>query len=120
MREPDPDQPPLTFQQRYTQVRETIERPPEERPAADRIDAIADWLVGPARQLETPAAAFDEFSWRMLATGLPLLRMTIHGATLHPLFFGVRLDWWRTTGQTQLMAVAHEGRDSTGYRLNPV
>ena len=120
MSEPEPNPPSLTFQQRYTQLRETIERPPEERPTADRIDAIADWLVGPARQLATPAMAFDEFSWRMLATGLPLLRITMHGGTLHPLFFGATLIWWRSTGQTQMMLVAHEARDSTGFLLNPV
>jgi adenylate cyclase len=78
MSDPEPDQPSMTFQQRYLQLRETVERLPELRPTIDNIDAIAEWLVGPARQLETPAAAFDEFSWRMLATGLPLLRTTIH------------------------------------------
>ena len=76
--------------------------------------------MGPARQLATPAAAFDEFSWRMLATGLPLLRITMHGGTLHPLFFGATLIWWRSTGQTQMLMVAHEARDSTGFLLNPV
>jgi adenylate cyclase len=120
MSKPEPDQPPLTFQQRYTQLRETIERLPEDRPETDRIDGIADWLVGPARQLGSPAAVFDEFSWRMLATGLPLLRITMHGGTLHPLFFGATLMWWRNTGQTQMMMVAHEARDSAGFLLNPV
>jgi len=120
MSEPEPDQPPLTFQQRYTQLRETIERLPEDRPETDRIDSVADWLVGAARQLGSPAAVFDEFSWRMLATGLPLLRITMHGGTLHPLFFGATLIWWRSTGQTQMMMVAHEARDSAGFLLNPV
>jgi len=120
MSEPESNPPSLTFLQRYTQVRESIERQPEERPATDRIDAIADWLVGPARQIATPGAAFDEFSWRMLATGLPLLRITMHGGTLHPLFFGATMIWWRSTGQTQMLMVAHEARDSTGFLLNPV
>jgi len=120
MSEPEPDQPPLTFQQRYTQLRETVERLPEDRPETDRIDSVADWLVGPARQLGSPAAVFDEFSWRMLATGLPLLRITMHGGTLHPLFFGATLIWWRSTGQTQMLMVAHEARDSAGFLLNPV
>ena len=120
MSEPEPNPPPLTFQQRYTHLRETVERPPEERPAADRIEAVAEWLVGPARKLATPATAFDEFSWRMLATGLPLLRITMHGGTLHPLYFGATLTWWRTTGQTQMMMVVHEARESTGFLLNPV
>jgi adenylate cyclase len=120
MNESESNPPPLTFQQRYTQLRETVERPAEERPTVDRIDAIAEWLVGPARRLGSSVIAFDEFSWRMLATGLPLLRTTMHGGTLHPLFFGATFVWWRTTGQTQMMLVAHEARDSTGFQLNPV
>ncbi len=120
MSDPESNPPSLTFQQRYTQLRETIERPPEERPAADHIESVAEWLVGTARQLATPAAAFDEFSWRMLATGLPLLRTTMHGGTLHPLYLGATLIWWRTTGRTQMMMVAHEARESAGYLLNPV
>lgn len=120
MSEPGSNPPSMTFQQRYTQLRETIERQPEHRPAVDQIDAIAEWLVGPARQLATAATAFDEFSWRMLATGLPLLRTTMHGGTLHPLFFGATLVWWRTTGQTQMMLVAHEARDSMAFQGNPV
>jgi hypothetical protein len=49
---------------------------PSGRPG-DSLDAIAEWLVGPARHIAS-GAAFDEFAWRMLATGLPLLRVTLH------------------------------------------
>ena len=110
--------PSMSFVERYTQLRETVERPPEQRPTADHIDTIAEWLVGPARQLPTGAAAFDEFSWRTLATGLPLLRVTMHGGTLHPLYLGAALIWWRTTGQTEFRMITHEVRESVAY--NPV
>ena len=120
MSDPESNQPSMTFQQRYTQLRETIEREPEQRPTVDHIDAIVEWLVGPARQLGSFAAAFDEFSWRMLATGLPLLRTTMHGATLHPLFLGATAVWWRNIGRTQVMLVSHDARESDGYRLNPI
>jgi hypothetical protein len=52
---------------------EMFERPPGERPAHDSLDAIAEWLVGPARRIESGVRALDEFAWRMLAAGLPLL-----------------------------------------------
>jgi adenylate cyclase len=108
----------VSFVERYTQLRETIECQPELRPTADHIDAIAEWLVGPARGLTTGAAAFDEFSWRMLAAGLPLLRVTMDGGTLHPLYLGAALIWWRTTGQTQLRMITHDVRESVAY--NPI
>jgi hypothetical protein len=67
---------------------EVVERPPAERPAPDSLDAIAEWLVGPARRIASGARALDEFAWRMLATGLPLLRVTLHSPTLHPQYLG--------------------------------
>jgi hypothetical protein len=56
---------------------EVVERPAAERPAHDSLDAIAEWLVGPARRIASGIRAFDEFAWRMLAAGLPLLRVTL-------------------------------------------
>jgi adenylate cyclase len=120
MSEPESNPPSMSFQERYTRLRETVERPPEQRPTADTIEAIAEWLVGPARQLATGPTAFDEFSWRMLATGLPLLRVTMHGGTLHPLYLGAALTWWRSTGQTQMVMVSHEIRHSAGFQGNPI
>jgi adenylate cyclase len=118
MTESDPISQANLLLERYTELRETIERPPSQRPTTDTIDAIAEWLVGAARQITSGAEAFDEFSWRMLATGLPLLRVTTHGGTLHPLYLGAGLIWWRTTGRTELRMITHEVRESIAY--NPI
>jgi len=69
---------------RYVVTTEVVERPVAERPTKDTPDAIAEWLVGAAREIPAGLQAFDEFAWRMLATGLPLLRVTLHSGTLHP------------------------------------
>src|SRR5260370_7268488 len=63
---------------------EVFERPPGERPAHDSLDAIAEWLVGPARRIASGVRALDEFASRMLAAGLPLPRVTLPPTTLHP------------------------------------
>ena len=118
MTEPDATPQSNLLLERYTQLRETVERPLAERPDIDTIDAIAEWLVGPARQMTSGAAAFDEFSWRMLAAGLPLLRVTMHGGTLHPLYLGATLTWWRSTGRTELRMVSHEVRET--FAFNPI
>jgi adenylate cyclase len=99
---------------------EMFERPPGERPAHDSLDAIAEWMVGPARRIESGVRALDEFAWRMLAAGLPLLRVTLHTTTLHPQYLGATFTWFRTTGQSVLRMVAHELADRIRSEDNPV
>ena len=98
-----------------------VERPIADRPKHDSIDSIIDWLSGPAQHVSSSLAdEFDEFAWRMLAAGLPLLRATLHLRTLHPQYLGATFVWWRTTGQTVLTLVAHEVQDLLGHEDNPV
>ena len=99
---------------------EAIERPSAERPTHDTLDAIAEWLVGPVRRVPSGLRAFDEFSWRMLAAGLPLLRVTLHVSTLHPQYLGATFVWFRSTGQTSFRLIAHELADKIRYEDNPV
>ena len=112
--------PPPQLDRRYLHTAEVFERPPAERPNHDTIEGVAAWIVGPARQIASAPHAFDEFAWRMLATGTPLLRVTLHSRMLHPQFLGLTLQWWRTTGQTTLIFIAHEIADTLRYEDNPV
>src|SRR5438128_12494471 len=116
----DPRPAPLRFDPRLQPTVEVVERPPAERPAHGSLDGIAEWLVGPARRIASGVRAFDEFAWRMLATGLPLLRVTLHASTLHPQYLGATFLWFRSTGQTFLTLIAHELRDRIRYEDNPV
>jgi hypothetical protein len=95
-------------------------RPPERRPAHDTIDNIADWLLESPRHLSEGIASFDEFAWRLVAAGMPLLRVTLHTATLHPQFLGTTISWWRDTGETVQVMIAHEVADAIPYEKNPV
>jgi adenylate cyclase len=95
-------------------------RPPERRPAHDTIDNIADWLLESPRQLSEGIASFDEFAWRLVAAGMSLLRVTLHTATLHPQFLGTTITWWRDTGETVQVMIAHEVADAIPYEKNPV
>src|SRR6516225_8216615 len=98
-----------------------LERPVTDRPTHDTIDAIIDWLAGPAHHNSLSLAdEFDEFAWRMLAAGLPLLRATLHLRTLHPQYLGANFVWWRTTGRTVLTFVTHEVQDLFAHEDNPV
>jgi adenylate cyclase len=95
-------------------------RPPERRPARDTIDNIADWLLEAPHQLSEGIASFDEFAWRLVAAGMPLLRVTLHTATLHPQFLGTTITWWRDTGETVQVMIAHEVADAIPDEKNPV
>ena len=94
-------------------------RPPKRRPVHDTIDNIADWLLE-WRQLSEGIASFDEFAWRLVAAGMPLLRVTLHTATLHPQFLGTTITWWRDTAETVQVMIAHEVSDAIPYEKNPV
>jgi len=106
--------------QSYMHTAEIVERPAADRPLRDTVDAIADWLLGPALQVATGAQAVDEFAWRMLAAGFPLARLTVHSGTLHPQFLGTSLTWWRDTAQTVQTYVEHGVVDVVAYHENPV
>ncbi|HWO85148.1 MAG TPA: hypothetical protein VNN75_01510 [Stellaceae bacterium] len=101
-------------------VREVVARLPEDRPPHDTIDGIAEWLVGPARHIVSGIASFDEFAWRLLAAGLPLLRVTLHVGTIHPQFLGTTMVWWRDIGKTTQVMIGHEIGDAIPYGNNPV
>src|ERR1700758_939436 len=81
-----------------------FERPAAERPAHDTIEGIGDWLLADARRAESFLHMFDELGWRLLAAGIPVMRVSLHSGTLHPLFLGASYLWWRT-GQTQKVMI---------------
>src|SRR3984885_5423644 len=112
--------PQVSIDPQYFPPGEVMERPPAARPRHDTIDAIIEWLGGPAGQIPSLIEEFDEFAWRMLAAGIPLLRTTFHLRTLHPQYLGATFIWWRTTGQTVQTYVTHEAQDLFGHDDNPV
>ncbi|HVC54930.1 MAG TPA: adenylate/guanylate cyclase domain-containing protein [Stellaceae bacterium] len=111
---------PVPIAREHIVVHAVVERPVEQRPTQDTIDDIAEWLVGPARRIADGTASFDEFAWRLVAAGLPLLRITLHVGTLHPQFIGMTMLWWRDTGQTTQVLIKHEVADLIPYAQNPV
>jgi adenylate cyclase len=110
----------LIVEGRNVIVTEVVERPVAERPARDTIQAIVEWLIVGARQIGSFARTIDELSWRLVATGMPLLRVSLRGGTLHPQFLGATYIWWRTSAQTQEIMITHEVADLIPPAENPV
>ena len=115
-----PDDPTVSLDPRYFPTGAVLERPVTQRPKHDTVDGIIEWLAGPAQHIPSLGDEFDEFAWRMLAAGFPLLRATLQLRTLHPQYLGANFVWWRTTGRTVLTFVTHEVQDLFGHEDNPV
>jgi len=99
---------------------ETVQRPVSERPAHNTVEEIAKWLNSDARRNPSFTHIFDEFAWRLLAADIPVLRVSMHLGTLHPQFLGATYMWWRDTGQSQKIMIAHEVADLIPYSENAV
>jgi adenylate cyclase len=96
------------------------ERPVKERPRHETLETISAWLIGGARRNPSFTEMIDEFAWRLLAAGFPLLRLSLHAGTLHPQFLGVTYIWGRDIGNTQELMIRHEIAGVTPYEQNPV
>src|SRR5215469_7266839 len=77
--------PTASHDPRYFPTGAVIERPVGERPKHDTVDGIIEWLAGPAQHIPSLGDEFDEFAWRMLAAGFPLLRATLQGQAGQPI-----------------------------------
>ncbi len=110
----------LIVEGRNVIITEVVERAVAERPHHDTIESILEWLIGDARQIGSFARTIDELSWRLVAAGIPLLRVNLRGGTLHPQFLGAVYVWWRTSAQTQEIMITHEVADLVPPAQNPV
>ena len=111
---------PVQVGETFVHTMEAYERPEAERPVRDTADGIINWLIGRARRIDDPLKVFDEFAWRLLAAGFPVLRVTLHARTLHPQYLGTSMRWWRPTGKSTRTMIGHEVADTLRYEDNPV
>jgi adenylate cyclase len=111
---------PNGLDERLFPTGDVLERRVSERPQHQTLETIIDWLAGPVLHAPSLIGEFDEFAWRLLGAGFPLLRVTLQLRTLHPQYLGANFVWWRTTGRTILNHVTHEVQDLYGHEDNPV
>ena len=110
----------LIVEGRNVIVTEVIESAVADRPGHATIEEIGEWLLGDARRIGSFARIIDEFSWRLVAAGMPVLRVNLRGGTLHPQFLGASYVWWRPDAQTQEIMITHEVADLIPPAQNPV
>jgi adenylate cyclase len=91
-----------------------------ERPAACTIDDIVEWLLDPARTTDDSLLLFDEFCWRVVASGVPAARVIFSVRTLHPQLVGIGYRWWRSSGVSEESEVPHATLDSAAFKDSPI
>jgi len=101
-------------------VSKVFERPESQRPQDGTPDDVRAWLQGPARRIEETIELVDELSWRLVAAGIRLARVTISLPTLHPQFLNNGYRWSRVTGRCEETRVAHAIRDSAMFLNSPM
>jgi len=115
-----PAQPKIPIPDNYFRIIDRYERSPARRPTRATCAEIAAWLAGPAHRIDRTAELFDEYCWRVVAAGIPLLRVTCHVGTIHPQFTGFSVQWWRQRGLTTDVALLHEVRDTPAFQNNTI
>jgi adenylate cyclase len=67
-------------------------------PSLTLIDKVADWLIATALSGADLETVIRGFCYRLAATGLPLARIHLSFAMLHPLYRAMGFTWRRTEG----------------------
>lgn len=85
-----------------------------------RIQPIAEWLIGESLRGAPDAELFKGLCQRLSDAGMPLLRANVSYRSLHPLYGGHSLTWWRaeemeTTDWERRVADISGG----GFRTSP-
>src|SRR5689334_4100884 len=90
-------------------------------PFADPPPALApaDWLLQVGRLAQSADELLGGLCDLLVARGLPLERVGLHGRVLHPQLAGVRLLWRRGIGAEETL-YAHDTVDSGAYEKSPL
>lgn len=94
-------------------------RPESARPKAADLTGLLAWAHSRAYGVGSPIKLVDGFAWRLASIGVPLDRLGISVALLHPQFGGYGIRWWRETGVSEEALVEHEVRQSDTYKSSP-
>src|SRR5262245_33687709 len=93
---------------------------PHTAPDSTTVDEIEEWLLAGALREDDQLTLFESLVWRLVATGLPLDRASLHVGTLHPQLFGFAWNWNRTDALCDEIKVTEAALQSEAYKRNPL
>lgn len=86
---------------------------------SDDAQAVIDWLLREGRQSDTIQELMDRFCHRLMAAGLPLLRVVCALPLLHPQIRTIAFFWRRNAENVEVATRPHGTETSTEYLTSP-
>ncbi len=87
---------------------------------AERGGEIVRWILTEGREAPNPARFLTNLCLRLLEAGVPLWRVTIYVATLHPQIRAFGWRWWRGRPVSEEVRVAQGIERTEEYILSPL
>ncbi|MEL7463111.1 MAG: adenylate/guanylate cyclase domain-containing protein [Pseudomonadota bacterium] len=89
-------------------------------PASNTAAEVEAWLIHDAPKIDDFLLLTEEFFWRIVATGAPLNRASVHVGTLHPQLAGYGWNWLSSDEILDEVIVDIRSRDQDAFRKNPL
>ena len=89
-------------------------------PDANTAAEVEEWLIHDATRIDDFLLLIEEFLWRIVATGAPLNRASLHVGTLHPQLAGYGWNWLSSDQILDEVIVDMRSREQDAFRRNPL
>ncbi|MEO1610898.1 MAG: adenylate/guanylate cyclase domain-containing protein, partial [Pseudomonadota bacterium] len=89
-------------------------------PPANTAAEVEAWLIHDAPKIDDFLLLTEEFFWRIVATGAPLNRASLHVGTLHPQLAGYGWNWLSSDEILDEVIVDIRSRNQDAFRKNPL
>ena len=89
-------------------------------PAETTLEETRAWLLRDGLRHEDFAMLYEELVWRIIASGAPISRATVHVGTLHPQLSGYSWNFELYDGFVDEIIVAREASAMPSFKLNPL
>ncbi len=89
-------------------------------PADTTLEETRDWLLRDGLRYEDFAKLYEELVWRIIASGAPISRATVHVGTLHPQLSGYSWNFELFDGCVDEIIVERQASIGPSFTLNPL
>jgi len=108
------------FHRRYAESRNGTQQLRSAPGEPRELAAIIRWILTDGRDIPTMARFVRALSQRLLELGVPLWRVTIYAATLHPQIHGFGWRWWRNLRATEEVRIQRGVELTYDYQTSPM
>ncbi len=95
-------------------------RGPACAPGQTTLEETREWLLHDGQRYDDFAKLYEELVWRIIASGAPISRTTVHVGTLHPQLSGYSWNFELFDGCVDEIVVARQASVTPSFTLNPL